>query len=366
MDWRGIGTHPALGLAPARGLSRLRRRDALRRRHDRRSPSLELCIAGEVLQGRKQPHDCRGLRRASARRNPRWARRWSPPRGPARPTTPSVARRGSSMAFECPLPIQDYDTVTMGHGGGGKLSQRLDRATHRAGAGQRASCDELHDGAVVPCYGGHVAFTTDSFVVRPHVLSRWRHRLAGRARHGQRPGDVRCAAAAPVAGLHPRGGLPAEGPVGIVVSIRERLRGVGDHAWSPATPRSSSGARATGSTSTPRASGRSMPEVQLSPRRVRAGRQDPAQRIHRAARHGHHVGARGTGVRERDHQRLGRALAAGRGGAERGPASACTRCATPRAAAWPRCSTRSRQAAGVGHGARRERDPGGCAGARGL
>ena len=29
------------------------------------------------------------------------------------------------MAFECPLPMNEYDTITVGHGGGGKLSQQL-------------------------------------------------------------------------------------------------------------------------------------------------------------------------------------------------------------------------------------------------
>ena len=29
------------------------------------------------------------------------------------------------MGFECPVPIQDYDTVTLAHGGGGKVTHRL-------------------------------------------------------------------------------------------------------------------------------------------------------------------------------------------------------------------------------------------------
>jgi hydrogenase expression/formation protein HypE len=73
------------------------------------------------------------------------------------------------MALECPLPIEEYETVTLGHGGGGRLSQRLIEELI-APALSNDLLDELHDGAVFPCYGGHVAFTTDSFVVRPRFF----------------------------------------------------------------------------------------------------------------------------------------------------------------------------------------------------
>lgn len=73
------------------------------------------------------------------------------------------------MVFECPIPIQDYDTVTLGHGGGGKLSQRLIEKL-LVPAFSNEFLDELHDGAVLPCEGTHLAFSTDSFVVHPHVF----------------------------------------------------------------------------------------------------------------------------------------------------------------------------------------------------
>jgi hydrogenase expression/formation protein HypE len=73
------------------------------------------------------------------------------------------------MAFECPLPINDYDTITLGHGGGGKLSQQLVEQLF-VPAFANDILGELHDGAMFPCYGGHVAFSTDSFVVRPRFF----------------------------------------------------------------------------------------------------------------------------------------------------------------------------------------------------
>jgi hydrogenase expression/formation protein HypE len=73
------------------------------------------------------------------------------------------------MAFECPLPIQEYDTITLGHGGGGKLSQRLVEQLI-VPAFSNEILGQLHDGAMFPCYGGHIAFSTDSFVVRPRFF----------------------------------------------------------------------------------------------------------------------------------------------------------------------------------------------------
>jgi hydrogenase expression/formation protein HypE len=70
------------------------------------------------------------------------------------------------MQIECPLPIQMYETITIGHGGGGKLSQRIlqDLIVPILG---NVYLNQLHDGAVVPFPCGPLAFTTDSFVVSP-------------------------------------------------------------------------------------------------------------------------------------------------------------------------------------------------------
>jgi hydrogenase expression/formation protein HypE len=70
------------------------------------------------------------------------------------------------MQVECPLPIQSYETITLGHGGGGKLSQRLIQDLVIPILGN-VYLNQLHDGAVVPFTCGPLAFTTDSFVVTP-------------------------------------------------------------------------------------------------------------------------------------------------------------------------------------------------------
>ncbi len=70
------------------------------------------------------------------------------------------------MRFQCPIPIQEYDTVTLAHGGGGKLTQRLIRDLF-APTLENPFLSELHDGALLPAPGGRLAFSTDSFVVSP-------------------------------------------------------------------------------------------------------------------------------------------------------------------------------------------------------
>lgn len=66
----------------------------------------------------------------------------------------------------CPVPLQDYPTVQMAHGGGGKLMQLLiEELLVPAFANDQLA--RLHDGAVLPVAAGRLAFTTDSFVVRP-------------------------------------------------------------------------------------------------------------------------------------------------------------------------------------------------------
>src|SRR5512141_376165 len=66
----------------------------------------------------------------------------------------------------CPLPINEYPQVMMAHGGGGKLMHDLIEnmfvpAFHNELLGER------HDGAVFNVGSARLAFTTDSYVVRP-------------------------------------------------------------------------------------------------------------------------------------------------------------------------------------------------------
>lgn len=70
------------------------------------------------------------------------------------------------MAFECPIPIQEYERVTLAHGGGGKLTQKLIKELFEP-LFDNPYLNQLHDGATLPPVKGSLAFTTDSFVVNP-------------------------------------------------------------------------------------------------------------------------------------------------------------------------------------------------------
>ena len=69
------------------------------------------------------------------------------------------------MQLSCPMPSMDHDRITLGHGGGGTLTNKL----LKQGVFTILRNDLLdvhHDGAVLPT-NGPVAFTTDSFVISP-------------------------------------------------------------------------------------------------------------------------------------------------------------------------------------------------------
>jgi hydrogenase expression/formation protein HypE len=66
----------------------------------------------------------------------------------------------------CPMPINDYPTVLMGHGGGGKLTHQLIERMFITAFNNSALLDR-HDGATLQLGGQKWAFTTDSYVVKP-------------------------------------------------------------------------------------------------------------------------------------------------------------------------------------------------------
>jgi hydrogenase expression/formation protein HypE len=68
--------------------------------------------------------------------------------------------------LECPIPISDYPTVTLAHGGGGKLMHQLLEKMVLP-AFRNDLLESRHDGAVFPIGNTCLAFTTDSYVVRP-------------------------------------------------------------------------------------------------------------------------------------------------------------------------------------------------------
>jgi hydrogenase expression/formation protein HypE len=77
-----------------------------------------------------------------------------------------MTKRSNQLAFQCPIPIQEYPTVLLAHGGGGRLTQMLIERMFLP-AFYNPALETLHDGAVLEVEGVRLAFTTDSFVVSP-------------------------------------------------------------------------------------------------------------------------------------------------------------------------------------------------------
>lgn len=70
------------------------------------------------------------------------------------------------FALSCPIPIDQYPNVLLAHGGGGRLMHQLIE-TMFVPVFSNALLDARHDGAVIHLNGTKLAFTTDSYVVRP-------------------------------------------------------------------------------------------------------------------------------------------------------------------------------------------------------
>ena len=99
---------------------------------------------------------------------------------PAEPDLSGASNDGSAGAspsgvdvqslLSCPLPFSQYDRVLLGHGSGGTLSNELIRKLFVPGFGNEI-LSRLEDQATVTLNGSadsaRLAFTTDSFVVRP-------------------------------------------------------------------------------------------------------------------------------------------------------------------------------------------------------
>ena len=88
------------------------------------------------------------------------------------PTEPSPA---SFAGWSCPLPLRNHDRIVIGHGGGGRLSSELVQHLFLPAFGStpgdapQAGGDlpGLHDAATLVTDGKRLAFSTDSYVVRP-------------------------------------------------------------------------------------------------------------------------------------------------------------------------------------------------------
>lgn len=75
---------------------------------------------------------------------------------------------GDTIALTCPLPDAGGETIQLAHGGGGRAMARLLDEVIRP-AFDDAELERRHDGAAL-ALNGPIAFTTDSYVVRPVVF----------------------------------------------------------------------------------------------------------------------------------------------------------------------------------------------------
>jgi len=96
-------------------------------------------------------------------------RLWYRPKAPAPPTISTEDAHMKEVNLSCPVPRPADDFIVLAHGGGGKLTNQLiERVFFPAFA-----CTPLearHDGAVLSVNGQRLAFTTDSYVVRPLIF----------------------------------------------------------------------------------------------------------------------------------------------------------------------------------------------------
>ena len=80
-----------------------------------------------------------------------------------------MASEDATLGFDgvsCPIPISQYPRVLLAHGGGGQLMHQLIEKMFMA-AFCNPYLEARHDGAVFEPGPGRLAFTTDSYVVRP-------------------------------------------------------------------------------------------------------------------------------------------------------------------------------------------------------
>ena len=89
----------------------------------------------------------------------------------SKPDKNEIENEGSRLPVDfsgmsCPLPLQDYPNIILGHGGGGKLSSELVEHIFLP-AFQNEHLAGLGDSTVFEVNSGRLAFSTDSYVVQP-------------------------------------------------------------------------------------------------------------------------------------------------------------------------------------------------------
>jgi hydrogenase expression/formation protein HypE len=128
--------------------------------------------------------------------------------------------------FACPVPISTYPAVLMAHGGGGSLTQMLIERLF-VPSFDNENLRELHDGAVLDVKGARIAFSTDSFVIRPIFFPGGD--IGSLAVHGT-VNDLAMCGARPIAlssALILEEGFPMEDLWRVVRSMKSAARAVG-------------------------------------------------------------------------------------------------------------------------------------------
>ena len=126
----------------------------------------------------------------------------------------------------CPVPLSQHSHIQMAHGGGGKLMHRLLQDIFLAAFGNPA-LDHQHDSSVLSLPTKQLAFTTDSYVVRPIFFPGGD--IGSLAVHGT-VNDLAMSGARPLylsAGFILQEGLPIETLWRVVCSMRDAARKCG-------------------------------------------------------------------------------------------------------------------------------------------
>ena len=127
---------------------------------------------------------------------------------------------GKLAGWQCPLPAREGPSILLAHGGGGRLTQMLIESVF-LDAFRNPALSALHDGAVLAVGGSRLAFSTDSYVVRPLFFPGGD--IGSLAVHGT-VNDVAMCGARPIAlsaGFILEEGLPMEDLRRVVRSMKE-------------------------------------------------------------------------------------------------------------------------------------------------
>ncbi|WSJ19945.1 hydrogenase expression/formation protein HypE [Nocardia sp. NBC_01327] len=82
---------------------------------------------------------------------------------------PTAAAAIDMENWVCPMPLRDSPNIVMGHGGGGAMSGELIEHLFLPAFGSAAEAG-MGDSAVITLGGARLAFSTDSFVVKPLIF----------------------------------------------------------------------------------------------------------------------------------------------------------------------------------------------------